>query len=411
MDPEITSAQIIFECEQEHGKGQLFFRTDGLEFESRRAALRRDYLQAHPTVEPEHREAILKAAATPGMTRDDVTAAWGLLEEDTRLSFGHVTDDRRTTYAFFTVQVGDSYALYFVDQVLSGVRRTDELVLPHEHELSMRLAEEYYGLYYFVDCDEGLMAGTDVYEDDENWASGGFLSGRRVNISSWPVERVEQHVRSKNLYSEYETALDRFGYDKKNLSVNECTRAALAILPYPPLPQEAGSANVMDDEGNPIPIRARAVTPPEAWFWHVASGQPRLVKFPTMNGQTEMLPVRWYKESIFVVNGVPLWVNGVAQFDRVLVEWRDGDPIPQFQQVVKNDGYRTVRVTLTDAQSQWYLDRFVREFIEEEYAGRYRYEGGVLALTLPLSALSDELRRALWYRGISWVYTDTMSQD
>src|SRR6185503_20837454 len=102
MDIDINSGEIISECLKEYGQGKLFARTDGLQFEPRRAEVRRAYLEAHPETDPQHREAILNAAITPGMTRDEVIAAWGLLEEDTRTSFGHVTEDRWIAFAYFT---------------------------------------------------------------------------------------------------------------------------------------------------------------------------------------------------------------------------------------------------------------------------------------------------------------------
>jgi hypothetical protein len=40
----VNSNQIILECLKEHGKGKLFFRTDGLEFETRRARVREKFL-------------------------------------------------------------------------------------------------------------------------------------------------------------------------------------------------------------------------------------------------------------------------------------------------------------------------------------------------------------------------------
>lgn len=409
MTTETTSSQILAECLKQHGKGEQFFRTDGLEFEARRSELRDKFLAEHPSIAEAHRESILKAAVVPGMTKEEITAAWGLLEEDTRLSFGHVTDDRNAAYAFFTLEVGELYALYFKDNLLIGVRRVDELVPPHEQELTMRLAEEYFGLYYFSDRYEGGLIGEDVYQDEQNWASGGLFAGRTQVVHPWPVERIEQHIRSKNLFSDYDAALDRFGYDRANLSAAECARAALTVLPYPPLPQEVCYFNVLDDEGNPMPLRLQPTIPSDAWFWHVANGRARVARFPTTDGGIETLPVRWLKENIFVVNDVPLRVNGVSQFDRVLVEWRDDDPIPFFKQVAKNEGYRTVRVTLTDANSERYLDRFVAE--NEPNLGRYRYEDGVLAFTLASSTLDVEYRRALWLPGILWIHTDTLSQD
>jgi hypothetical protein len=393
MNWEITSAQIISECLKEHGKGQLFFRTDGLEFEERRSELRRNYLDARETASPENRAAIVKAAITPGMTREEVSAAWGLLEEDTRLSFGNVTDDGSAVYAFFTLRVGDIYALYFKDRMLIGVRRTDNEVPAHEHELAMRLAEEYSGLYYFHDRHEGGVRGSDLEP-----------------VISWPVKRIEQHIRAKNLFREYEAALQKSGLDRENLSEVDCAQVALSILPYPAPPQEISYADVLDDEGQPMRSQSTS-TPTEEWFWHIAEGNPRQVAFPTFDGEVELLSVRWFKESIFIVNEVPLRVDGVCQFDQVLVEWREGDPIPHFQQVIEHDGYRTVRVTLTDAENKRHLDRFVRDFVARKFDGRYRYEGNVLAFTIGYYELSNMLKRVLGYPGITWIYTDTLNQD
>lgn len=89
----LLSQRIIAECRKRHGFGGLFFRTDGLEHEERRAAMRQRLLEANPETAAEHRAAILKTAVTPGMTRGEATAAWGLLEEDTRAAFGHVTEE------------------------------------------------------------------------------------------------------------------------------------------------------------------------------------------------------------------------------------------------------------------------------------------------------------------------------
>lgn len=102
MAIEILSSEIIPACLKEHGKGELFFRGDGLEFEARRAKVRQAYLASHPEISEKHRLAISKTAITPGMTKLEVTAAWGLLEEDTRMALGNVTDDEHAVYGYFT---------------------------------------------------------------------------------------------------------------------------------------------------------------------------------------------------------------------------------------------------------------------------------------------------------------------
>ena len=405
---ETTSYRIISECLKEHGKGKFFARSDGLEFEARRAELRRDYLENHPQTSEEHRDAIMKAAVMPGMTKAEATAAWGLLEEDTRTAFGHVTIDRQGTFGYFTgFKIGDSCALYFRDEFVLGVRWTDELVSPHEHELTMRLTEEYRGLYYFYE--NGLMRGCDGY-DDIRWSAAHFPGVRREIVTPWPVTRIEQHIQSKDLFPEYEAALEQAGLNRDSLSATDCERVALDILPYPPVPQELLHGDVFDEDGTPIKPRW-AQTPPEAWFWHIAAGHPSQAKFPTGDGRLETVLVHWVKEDRFVVNGVPLRVDGVSQFDRIDVKWLDGDPIPHFAQVVENLGYRTVRVTSSDPETNTFLERFVKSHLEKDYAGRYKLENGVLAFTIPESRLSVEFNRALWNPGVDWIHTDTLTRE
>jgi hypothetical protein len=59
-------------------QGRIFFRTDGLQFEERRAEMRRTYLETHPEISEEQRRTVLAASATPGMTREELSTAWGL---------------------------------------------------------------------------------------------------------------------------------------------------------------------------------------------------------------------------------------------------------------------------------------------------------------------------------------------
>jgi len=164
---EISSGQVISDCLKEHGKGELFLRTDGLQFEERRARVRREYLEAHP--ETVHYEAIMKAGVTPGMTRAEVIAAWGLIEEDTRMAFGHFTEEPGSAFAYFTgIEVGGHYALYFRNDYLKGVRETDELVPPHDRELDMRFAEQG-NLFYFYDGNDGQLRGSNVDQFNMDW--------------------------------------------------------------------------------------------------------------------------------------------------------------------------------------------------------------------------------------------------
>ena len=340
MPVDIISSEIIYECLKEHGKGSRFSRTDGLQFEARRAELRREYLERHPETAPEHREAILQAAVTPGMTKPEVTAAWGLLEEDTRTAFGHVTEDDHNAFAYFTgFAVGESYALCFKDDVVVAVRQTEELVPPHELELEMRLAEETRGLFYFfqsagavglTNAEAVRLTGSDNDHYHGDWIQQQSPASRDEEIVRWSVSEIEQHLKTKGLHPEYLAELERLGLERESLSVAECAGVALRILPYPPLLEKVEQKPILDVRGEPITLRM----PPEEWFWHVADGRRREVAFPTIDGRVELLNVQWSKGRLFVLNQIPLLVNGVSQFDLIEAEWQDGEPIPRFKRVV-----------------------------------------------------------------------------
>jgi hypothetical protein len=411
---EITSGEIIFECLREHGKGELFLRCDGLQFEEERAQLRRDYLESHPEIKESHRRAILEAAVTPGMTKPQVTAAWGLLEEDTRTAFAHVTDDGRAAYAYVTgFSVGESYAVYFKDDVVVGVRQTAELVPPHKHEVTMRDAEETRRLFYFSDGDE-----------DELWGSEHHFAGnwdptllRRANprqVFPLSAEEIQQHLRAKGLFAEYELAVRRLGHDYKTASYEVASLAALSVLPYlGRTTAQERSVNSLDDSslvfGDQSPTSQ--LIPPEEWFWQVANSGRTQARFPSSDDKSELVSVQWYKGGTFVVNQVPLLVNGVSQFDIVECEWENDDPIPHFKRVVRNIGYRTVRVVLTDAKHLGELAKFATDCVDERYLGRYRLENDILAFTIPESELYEEFRWRLNFISATWLHTDTLSQD
>ena len=72
----LTRDAVISECLKFHGWGERFARTDGLEQEESRRALR-ERLLAGSEVRPAQREAVLRAEVTPGMRKSEVTAAWG----------------------------------------------------------------------------------------------------------------------------------------------------------------------------------------------------------------------------------------------------------------------------------------------------------------------------------------------
>jgi hypothetical protein len=407
MPVDIISSEIIYECLKEHGKGSLFFRTDGLQFEARRAQLRREYLQTRPETTPQHHEAILKAAVTPGMTKPEVTAAWGLIEEDTRTAFGHVTDDERAAYAYFTgFAVGESYALYFKDDVVLGVQQTEELVPPHERELGMRLAEETRALFYFYDYGDATgLTGCDTDDAHADWNAEHAPPRRREPLAPGSVATFAEHLTEKGLLAEYLSALERSGLDRESLSVAECADVVLKLLPYPPLPQTGEQKTILDDRGNPVKLRR----PPEEWFWEIARGAPRQVAFDSVDGTVELVRVQWFKGGVFLVSQIPLRVNGISQFDLIKAEWQGGDPIPRFQRVLRNIGYRTVRIVLNNEGWRPYVIEFVTDYVRERYFGRQRLADDILAFTIPESTLPDECQRELWRLRAEWIYTDTLN--
>ena len=232
-DIDINSGEIIAECLKKYGQGELFARTDGLQFEAQRADVRRAYLEAHPETSPQHREAILNAAITPGMTRDEVIAAWGLIEKDTRTSFGQVTEDRRVAYAYFTgIEVGANYALYFQDETLMGVRETEELVPPHEREIDMRIAEDG-GMFYFYDGTDGQLRGSDSDQYHMDWDTAHHHLYRIEIITRSSRYRIEAHLEANNAMEEYEAELQRQGYTPANAPAEVRSQVALRLLPYP----------------------------------------------------------------------------------------------------------------------------------------------------------------------------------
>lgn len=247
----VNSNEIISECLKEYGKGKLFFRADGLEFEKRRTQVRNKYLESHPEVEPEYRGVILQAAITPGMTREQVIAAWGLFEEDSRTVFGHVVEDEHSAYAYFTgFEVRGRHALYLKDDVVLGVRQTDELIQPHEKELDMRRAEEN-GLFYFYDGNDGQLRGSNVDQYKMDWDTQHLRLYVIEIVPPTSVLRIKDYVRSKGLSREYEMALLKLGYDSRTAPIEVRTRVALSIIPYPRL--RGGEVSDEEQSSTPAP--------------------------------------------------------------------------------------------------------------------------------------------------------------
>ncbi|MDX6614567.1 MAG: hypothetical protein QOD75_3753 [Blastocatellia bacterium] len=233
MDLEINSGLIISECLKHHGQGQLFFRADGLAFETRRSEARLEYLAAHDDIDPPTRAAILAAAITPGMTRNEVIAAWGLLEEDTRTAFGHVTEERRQAFAYFTgLEVGAPYALYFQDEILVGVKQTDELVPPHEREIDMRIAEDS-GSFYFYDGNDDQLRGSNVDQYHMDWDTMHLHLYTVEIIPPSSRHRIEAHLEANGALEKYEAELNRLGHTIEAAPAEVRSQVALRLLPYP----------------------------------------------------------------------------------------------------------------------------------------------------------------------------------
>ena len=77
---------------------------------------------------------------------------------------------------------------------------------------------------------------------------------------------------------------------------------------------------------------------------------------------------------------------------------------------MKNVGYRTVRVVLTDPDYRELLAEFAKTVVAERYMGRYRLKDDVLVFTMPESTLHVSLRKQLDLIRANWIYTDTLNQ-
>jgi hypothetical protein len=232
---DLTSYEIIAECCKRHGLGELFFRTDGLEQESRRAALRQRFLEANPDIGVDYSAAILKAAVTPGMTRGEATAAWGLLDEDTQNAYGHVTEEGQVAYAYFTgFSVGTSYALYMKDDVVAGVRETDEMIAPHERETDMKLADRYLGLFCFYEGPDDGLYGTDM---DQHKNPPDILAMHmhrtelipRFSTDEHEMKKLEWRLVGHGVHSDYVEALRLMGTDLEHATLAQRCEAAVAV--------------------------------------------------------------------------------------------------------------------------------------------------------------------------------------
>ena len=236
---DVSSYDIIIECRKRHGAGELFPRTDGLEQEERRAAQRRRFLEANPDMSTEHRDAILKAAVTPGMTRGEATAAWGLLDEDTANVYGHVVEAGALVYAYFTgFNVGATYALYMSDEVVAGVRETRDLIEPHPREADMKLVERYLGLFCFYEVSNDKVLGSDMDEyrnppDILAMALHRTEPIPRFSEDEEALKILEMRMVGHGVYSDYLEALRRMGTDDEHATLRQRCEAAVSVKrPY-----------------------------------------------------------------------------------------------------------------------------------------------------------------------------------
>jgi hypothetical protein len=418
MVTKTNSSEIITECLKEHGKGEIFPRTDGLQFEARRAAARHRYLEAHLQLSSEHRQLILQAAATPGMTREDVIAAWGLLEEDTRTVFGHVTDDRLSAYAYFKgFAIGALHALYLKDDVVVGIRQTDELVQPHEDELAMRLAEENAGLHYFYEGNDDRLRGSDVDQFHIDWDTLHHHLYRVEVVMPIDDGRIKRRIEAKGLIKEYEIRLLRLGHESWTAPTELRSLVALGLLPYPdrdepdaPGPssgaQTLAPGSVVALPPSSLTSEPGASLPPAEWSAYVAEGGQHAA-FPAAAGEVELLKVEWVREQLFRVGRVPLRVNGVSLDDLVELEWLAGEAVPRFKQVAERRA-RTIRALMTDPAREDSVRHFAKLHVADRK--RYRYEKPVLAFTIVEPELDELMKEWLGYLPVTWVYTDTLSQ-
>lgn len=235
----LSPYDIIDECRRRYGAGELFPRTDGLQEEESRAAQRRRFLEANPDITSEHRAAILKAAVTPGMSRGEVTAAWGLLDEDTAEVYGHVVERRSGGYAYFTgFNVGKTYALYLSDEVVVGIRETRDLIEPHPREADMKLADRYLGLFCFYELSNGVLLGTDM---DEYRNPPDILAMNMHRTEPIPrfsedeeaMKSLEMRLVGHGVYSDYLEALRRMGTDVERATLAQRGEAAASVKrPY-----------------------------------------------------------------------------------------------------------------------------------------------------------------------------------
>ena len=247
---------IISECRQYYGHGQVFYRTDGLAFEERRAAKRDAYLREHPETRPEYRDLIEKAGVTPGMLRDELIAAWGLIQEDLSNLVGRKTADEHDYYARWRgFNVGRPYEVFLIHNTVVGVRedpqgafykekpfeppepppmRRPETEPPEElRKTDAALADAYFGYWAHYFTNDGRLFGTPhdyetlhLYPGDD-----GHLWYEIEYFTSLPdvFEQVERRIEEWGGAERYHAALRAKGRERDTATLEERARAALDI--------------------------------------------------------------------------------------------------------------------------------------------------------------------------------------
>ena len=174
MGRERAGGPIIEECLKRHGEGEVFHRTDGLAFYGWRAIKRAAYLREHPETRPERRELIKSAGVTPGMTRDEAVAAWGLIEDDTRdLDASESAEGGRVYARLRGLHVGRPYTLYLIDDTVVGVRAETE-----------------------DDADEGDAADAPEGFPPEEWFAA-VAAGAPQRVACRDIEGETEHVEAE----------------------------------------------------------------------------------------------------------------------------------------------------------------------------------------------------------------------
>ena len=247
---------IIDECRKRHGEGQVFYRTDGLAFEERRAAKRAAYLREHPETRDEYRELIESAGVTPGMSRDETIAAWGLVREDLDNLVGRKTADEHDYYACWRgFNVGRPYVLYLIHNTVVGVRedpqgafRKERAAEPREptrpkrpeaeppkelRGLDEELARAFYGYRNCGYTRDGRLVGTPHDFETLRLYVGcdDHLYHEIEYFTSLPdeFEKLERRIEELGGGGLYREALREAGLDTSTATLEQRARAALSI--------------------------------------------------------------------------------------------------------------------------------------------------------------------------------------